>query len=56
MKRWFIIGLFFVCAGLFLFNIYERSGCCSHHHGVCGCSNGRALCCDGSLSPSCGCD
>lgn len=30
-------------------------GCCSHHGGVCGCSNGRALCCDGTLSPSCGC-
>jgi hypothetical protein len=33
----------------------ERSGCCSHHNGVCGCSGGRAQCCDGSLSPSCGC-
>lgn len=33
----------------------ERQGCCSHHGGVCGCSNGRALCCDGTLSPSCGC-
>jgi len=30
-------------------------GCCSWHGGVCGCSNGRALCCDGQLSPSCGC-
>ena len=30
-------------------------GCCSHHGGVCGCSGGRALCCDGTLSPSCGC-
>lgn len=35
----------------------ERRGCCSHHGGVCGCSSGgRAVCCDGSLSPSCGCD
>lgn len=34
----------------------QRSGCCSWHDGVCGCSNGRAVCCDGSLSPSCGCD
>jgi hypothetical protein len=34
----------------------ERRGCCSHHNGVCGCLNGRAKCCDGSLSPSCGCD
>jgi len=33
-----------------------RRGCCSHHGGVCGCSGGRALCCDGTLSPSCGCD
>ncbi len=33
----------------------ERSGCCSWHGGVCGCSGGRALCCDGVLSPSCGC-
>ena len=34
----------------------ERRGCCSHHGGVCGCDKGRALCCDGRLSPSCGCD
>jgi hypothetical protein len=34
----------------------ERRGCCSWHGGVCGCSNGRARCCDGSLSPSCPCD
>jgi hypothetical protein len=32
-----------------------QSGCCSWHGGVCGCSLGRAQCCDGSLSPSCGC-
>lgn len=32
-----------------------RSGCCSWHQGVCGCNNGRAICCDGSYSPSCGC-
>ncbi len=30
-------------------------GCCSHHQGVCGCSAGRAQCCDGSISPTCGC-
>lgn len=31
-------------------------GCCSWHGGVCGCSSsGRAVCCDGKLSPSCGC-
>jgi hypothetical protein len=33
----------------------ERRGCCSHHGGVCGCEKGRAVCCDGRLSPSCGC-
>jgi hypothetical protein len=32
-----------------------KSGCCSWHGGVCGCSDGRAQCCDGTLSPSCGC-
>jgi hypothetical protein len=34
---------------------YARSGCCSWHKGVCGCQFGRAVCCDGTLSPSCGC-
>ena len=34
----------------------EARGCCSHHDGVCGCNSGRATCCDGSISPSCGCD
>ncbi len=33
----------------------ERSGCCSWHGGVCGCSNGRAVCCDGNYSPTCRC-
>lgn len=32
-----------------------RRGCCSWHKGVCGCSGGRAVCCDGTLSPTCGC-
>ena len=33
-----------------------QRGCCSHHGGVAGCSKeGRAVCRDGSLSPSCGC-
>lgn len=32
-----------------------KSGCCSWHGGVCGCVGGRAKCCDGTLSPSCGC-
>lgn len=34
----------------------EQRGCCSHHQGVCGCENGRTVCCDGTLSPSCSCD
>lgn len=34
----------------------ERSGCCSWHGGVCGCRNGRVVCCDGTLSPTCRCD
>jgi len=33
----------------------EKRGCCSWHGGVCGCSAGRAVCCDGKLSPTCGC-
>jgi hypothetical protein len=37
-------------------NKEQHRGCCSWHGGVCGCSDGRALCCDGTLSPSCGCD
>lgn len=32
-----------------------RQGCCSWHQGVCGCSAGRSVCCDGSYSPTCGC-
>lgn len=34
-----------------------RRGCCSHHGGVCGCDSQshHQLCCDGELSPSCGC-
>ena len=36
---------------------FATSGCCSWHGGVCGCdtSTGSQLCCDGSDSPSCGC-
>jgi hypothetical protein len=38
-----------------MLNLLAQSGCCSYHGGVCGCSNGRQLCCDGTLSPSCTC-
>ncbi|HEX5330630.1 hypothetical protein [Sulfuricurvum sp.] len=36
--------------------LIAQRGCCSHHQGVCGCSNGRDKCCDGVLSPSCTCN
>lgn len=35
--------------------LQARRGCCSWHGGVCGCLNGRVKCCDGTLSPTCGC-
>jgi hypothetical protein len=28
----------------------EHRGSCSHHSGVCGCSKGRATCCDGNIA------
>lgn len=44
--------IFFLTFLFFIFShsvIYARSGCCSHHGGVCGCG-----CCDGtSLSSTC---
>lgn len=37
-------------------NVEAQRGCCSHHGGVSGCSsNGRQVCNDGTLSPSCTC-
>lgn len=37
-------------------NVYAQRGCCSHHGGVAGCnSDGRQICNDGTLSPSCTC-
>lgn len=33
-----------------------QRGCCSRHGGVCKCSGGRVVCCDGKLSPSCTCN
>lgn len=33
----------------------DGRGCCSHHGGVCGCSDGRTKCCDGAFSPTCQC-
>lgn len=35
--------------------IVAQRGCCSWHGGVCGCKNGRVVCCDNTYSPSCRC-
>ena len=35
--------------------VEAKSGCCSHHGGVCGCVGDNIQCCDGTLSPSCTC-
>jgi len=37
-------------------SIKTKSGCCSHHNDVCGCKNGRAQCCDGTMSPTSKCN
>jgi len=26
-------------------SVCHQQGCCSHHQGVCNCSNGRKVCC-----------
>src|SRR5215203_5518718 len=36
--------------------VLAQQGCCSWHSGVCGCSGGRVTCCDGTTSPTCGCN
>jgi len=56
MKKIALIILLILSVLLLALTVVNRRGCCSHHGGVCGCSNGRALCCDGILSPTCGCD
>jgi len=50
MKNSFLIASFLYFSSLLLFQTADaRSGCCSHHGGVCGCG-----CCDGSpLSAIC---
>lgn len=35
--------------------VISKRGCCSWHKGVCGCANGRVVCCDGKFSPRCSC-
>lgn len=44
-----LLIFFFIAVVVFPLNTNARSGCCSHHGGVCGCR-----CCDGtSLSAKC---
>lgn len=53
MKKLCCILLIFI---MFADNVEAKRGCCSHHGGVAGCStNGRQICNDGTLSPSCTC-
>lgn len=51
--------LFIIMIGIYSANIMvvsAKRGCCSHHGGVAGCnSDGRQICNDGTLSPSCTC-
>lgn len=45
----FLLAIFLIAFFLFPSKVFARSGCCSHHGGVCGCG-----CCDGSpLSSIC---
>ncbi len=57
VKIGYILFLFLVLPILFIKPIQAKSGCCSHHGGVCGCDTniGSQVCCDGSYSPTCGC-
>lgn len=49
IERIILASVLFLLIFLPWFTIQARSGCCSHHGGVCGCS-----CCDGtSLSAKC---
>ena len=44
-----------ICAKVSEKDVIQQRGCCSWHGGVCGCENGRVVCCDGEFSPSCTC-
>lgn len=48
--------VFLIIMLIFPVTANAQRGCCSHHGGVAGCSeNGRQICRDGTLSPSCTC-
>jgi len=53
-----VIWLCTAIVSVFLYfapKVNAQRGCCSWHGGVAGCSNGRQLCSDGTLSSSCTC-
>ena len=48
--------IFLIIILIYPIAVNAKRGCCSHHGGVAGCSqNGRQVCRDGTLSPSCTC-
>lgn len=53
MKK--VVCLLFLLVCFIPICVEARSGCCSHHGGVAGCSGGRQVCNDGTLSPTCTC-
>lgn len=56
MKKYILVGLFFVAMIFNLEMVLAQKGCCSHHGGVAGCNaDGRTICKDYTLSPSCTC-
>lgn len=56
MKTKTIYTIIILLLTLSLNSVYAQRGCCSHHGGVAGCSDdGRQICSDGELSPTCTC-
>ena len=56
MNRKISLTAIIVISVLSMSTVNAQRGCCSHHGGVSGCSsNGRQICKDGTLSPSCTC-
>lgn len=53
MKKFNLVVVLFVL--LLPVTVNAQRGCCSHHGGVAGCSSGRQVCNDGTLSPTCTC-
>lgn len=53
MKKVFVVVILLI---LIPIKVEAQRGCCSHHGGVSGCtSNGKQLCKDGTVSPTCTC-